>query len=220
MTGSSSSKERMYMQLRKIAGEHTIDVDLLPEAPLVLDVGCRDFLFDREILALRPKAKIIALDPDPLIEKPDDLDIVFLRKALTDKPTASVWWQGPGEGAYIAVDHGTYDSGFGWHKRPDSVEVPNVTLQQIRGEYGEYFDLIKLDCEGSEFGLLNNWPGPICTQISVEFHDFVNRERWNDDYYHRLFNGPLHMYDVVQHPIIPIGPNRSLGHWDSLLVLR
>jgi hypothetical protein len=60
---------RMPMNLQKLA-EHTVDVDLLPEAPIVLDVGCRWFDFSKEILRIRPDARIVALDPGPDIEDP------------------------------------------------------------------------------------------------------------------------------------------------------
>ena len=208
------------MDLRKIAGEHTIDVDLLPEAPLVLDIGCRDFQFDREILALRPAAKIVALDPDPEIEKPADLHIVFIRAALTDKPTPHVWWQGPGDGSYIAVPAGEKDSGFGWPVTPNAVKVQNLSLEQIRGTFAEFFDLVKLDCEGSEFGILENLDRPIGKQLSVEFHDWMNRDRWNDAYFEKLFKGPLAAYDVVLWGLTPLGPGNSMGHWDTLLSLK
>jgi methyltransferase family protein len=84
----------------------------------------------------------------------------------------------------------------------------------------DHWDLIKLDCEGSEFGILENWPGPVARQISVEFHDWTGpwAERAAGDYYERLFAGPLKDYEVVQHELSKQG--EGIGHWDSLLRLR
>lgn len=222
------------MNLKQLGGEHTVDIDLLPEAPLVLDVGCRGFEFDREILALRPKARIIALDPDPTIEAPPEKEITFLRAALTHRVDKTVIWQGPGEGAYITASDDPYNPGYKWGTvlGQPSAEVPNYTLRQLMqlqsiarlhrqmGGTSDGFDLVKLDCEGSEFGILENWPGPIATQISVEFHDTIDRERWNDEYFKNLFAGPLCDYRVIQHELLPMGPGPSYGHWDDLLILN
>jgi FkbM family methyltransferase len=203
-------------------GEHTIDIDLLPEEPLVLDVGCRGFAFDREILALRPKARIIALDPDPEIEHPLEKEIIFMHKALTEKVVDRVVWQGPGDGAYIVGNGDPHDSGYRWPINPNQIhaEVQNTTMYRLLAEYGPHFDVVKLDCEGSEFGILEAWPGPFVKQISVEFHDFVDRRRWNGDYFENLFAGPLHDYNVVLFGLTPMGPGNHMGHWDSLLVLK
>ena len=207
-------------------GEHTIDVDLLPEEPIVLDVGCRGFALDREILALRPKARILAMDPAPDVEDPKEEGIIFLRQALTEKVAPYVWWQGSGDGAYIANDDNPYDPGYRWPRLQDdrSVQVPNVTIhrlmEEIRKTTDKRLDVVKLDCEGSEFGILQFWPGPISTQLSIEFHDYIDRNRWNDQFFENLFDGPLHDYRVVQHELISMGPAGHLGHWDSLLVLK
>ena len=82
------------------------------------------------------------------------------------------------------------------------------------------YAVVKLDCEGSEFGILENWPHRMADQISVEFHDYLDRARWKDKYFADLFAGPLKDYRVVQHELTPVGPGNTMGHWDSLLVLR
>jgi FkbM family methyltransferase len=207
-------------------GEHTIDVDILPEEPIVLDVGCRGFAFDREILALRPKARILAMDPAPDVEDPKEEGIIFLRRAMTEKVVSHVWWQGSGDGAYIASGDDPHDPGYRWPRvnDPSSVQVPNISIHGLMEEFKKVndskFDVVKLDCEGSEFGILEHWPGPIATQISVEFHDFVDRGRWNDRYFENLFAGPLHDYEVKLFGLTPMGPGAHMGHWDSLLVLK
>jgi FkbM family methyltransferase len=207
--------------LYKPGGEHTVDLDLIPPAPVVLDVGCRDFMFCSDMLKYFPGSRIIALDPDPSIENPNIDGVTFLRKAVTERDVEGVVWQGPGEGAFICSNPG--DPGYGWPQTDpgNSASVPNVTIGQLMEEYRiEFFDLVKLDCEGSEFGILENWPGPIATQLSVEFHDWVNKDRWNDAYFHRLFSGPLKDYEVKLFGLTPLGPGNHMGHWDSLLVLK
>jgi FkbM family methyltransferase len=206
--------------------DHTIDDDplFLPERPIVLDAGCRGFGWTREILQLRPGARVIALDPDPKIDCPADLDhIQFMRMAITEKSDRSVVWQGPGEGSYICGKPG--DPGYGWAEgnNAESAIVKNTTIGELmiaQRRQIERWDVVKLDIEGSEFGILENWPGPIALQISVEFHDFIDRKRWGDAYFDKLFGGPLRFYDVRLFQLTPIGPANSLGHWDSLLTLK
>lgn len=205
------------MKLVKPGGEHTIDLDLLPAIPTVLDVGCRGFAFDYDILKFRPQAQIVALDPDPSIAKPDDLPIVFHRAALTHMFVNQVQWQGEGDGSYIVTGPG--HPGYEWPviDSAKAAIVENMTL----GNLGfTHYDVVKLDCEGSEFGILENWPGPIATQISVEFHDYANRDRWNGAYFEKLFSGPLKDYEPVLFQDTPIGPSNAMGHWDSLLILK
>ena len=82
------------------------------------------------------------------------------------------------------------------------------------------WDVVKLDCEGAEFGILENWPGACARQISVEFHDAFDRNRWNDEYFTWLF-GRLRRfgYKVISHPKYRTTPDdeSSEGHWDTLL---
>ena len=184
------------MNIRKLDAEHSIDFDLLPDAPVVLDVGCRGFAFDIEMLKLRPRARIIALDPDPSIPMPEDSRIHFLRMALTELPVDEVRWQGPGDGAYIINS----PSGYGWGENDpgQAATVDNITLKDLMEEFNvAHFDVIKLDCESSEFGILENLPGKVATQISVEFHNCMNREKWNSEYFYKLFTGPLKDYNVA-----------------------
>lgn len=83
----------------------------------------------------------------------------------------------------------------------------------------EHFDVVKLDCEGSEFGILENWPGPIATQISVEFHDSGYTPGYGPDYdYKPMFERLKGFgYKIVQHELSKQGDGTA--HWDSLLVL-
>lgn len=185
--------------------EHTIDETILPPEPNVLDVGCLNFGFCREVLALRPQANIIALDPNPKIEDPEIPRVKFLNIALVadERMYAPYVDCHNQEANYIG-------EGLG------QVDVPCVSITTLMDRYGIYkWDLVKLDIEGSEFPILENWPGMIATQISVEFHDYQDRRKYDDDYFKRLF-AKLAGYKVVQHPLYSAGGGPG-GHWDSLL---
>lgn len=206
------------MNLHTIAG-HTFDLDRLPASPSVLDVGCRGFDFTAGIRALRPAALIYAMDPDPNIVAPENAGCAFMHFALVgDGRRRSCYATGStGEGNFL--------TNMAVHPDYTIIEVPCFDIHFITGllppvRKGRW-DLVKLDCEGSEFQILENWPGPIATQISVEWHDYQQREKYDDYYYDVLFSEMKeHGYRVVQHELSDISGRGAVGHWDSLLVLE
>jgi len=202
------------MQLVKLGGDHTIDVGLLPESPVVLDVGARGFAFVRDILALRPKALVVAMEPDPDVQDPDIVGCEFIHKALVHHEDCVRKY------AAFSTGEGNFLSDVDIHYASMKT-VPCVSIYSVMEGLGiAHWDVVKLDCEGSEFDILRSWPGPIATQISVEFHDYQNRAKYDDAYFGDLFRGRLRDYKVVQHPLTGVGPGPSYGHWDSLLVLK
>lgn len=203
------------MNLQALAS-HTIDVDLLPEEPIVLDVGCRWFDFTRGVLAWRPKARVICLDPSSDVKCDSDLPlhVSLLHLALVGDNrlqtnfAEGIAGDGGGNFALDAASHGDY--------RIRKVLCTNI--QKLMHGYSiKLFDAVKLDCEGSEFGILENWPGPIATQISVEFHDWTGP--WNQHGCDRaIANLEWLGYKIVQHELSQQGT--GIGHWDSLFVLK
>lgn len=204
------------MNLQLLAS-HTVDADLLPEAPIVLDVGCRGFDFANEILTLRPHAKVIALDPAR--------DVRDAWKMARPDGRVRFWPFGlVGSGiktrrfAHFSTGEGDFITDlYQWHDA-EMYEIETVTLSSIMlGFEIRHFDAVKLDCEGSEFDILEHWPGPIATQISVEFHDWDKPNYRSENYYDRLWK-ILPWYRIVQHEFSKQG--EGIGHWDTLLVLR
>lgn len=191
--------------------EHSIIPSLLPEAPVVLDVGCRDFEFCKAVLQLRPKAQIIALDPDPEIIDPEINGVTFLNLALVhnDKKFSK----------YVSYGSNGTSKGYGNHLTEYDVEhqdtkiitVPCVRMLTLMTASGiSHWDLVKMDCEGSEFAILATWPSRCATQLSIEFHD---SSLLSPD----LFPS-LEEYEAVQHKAF--NTTAGYGHWDSVFVLR
>lgn len=189
--------------------DHSVDIDRLPEHPAVLDVGCRGFGFAKSFADRG--ARVIALDPDPEISDPRINDVTFLHLALTCHYGHAVYRRNSGDdGEIIAAVL----------RLPGTVSVPCVDIETLSTILGvDHWDVVKLDCEGSEFGILENWSGPIADQISVEFHDYRDRRRWGRNYFERLWK-VLPWYEVAQHREFPVGPNNMMGHWDTLLVRK
>lgn len=193
---------------------HTVDLDLLPDAPIVLDVGCRDFDFTNAVRNIRRCARLVSLDASPDVAVIGTSRVVFLQMALVGKERhmALLAMHSSGEGNFICDDPPWF---------AEAAAVKCITLAQLMEKCKiKFWDLVKLDCEGSEFGILENWPGPVARQISIEFHDWTGP--WEGyvagDYYERLFAGPLKDYEVVQHELSRQG--EGIGHWDTLLRLR
>jgi hypothetical protein len=188
---------------------HTVDLDLLPERCIVLDVGCRNFDFSREILRVRPRARVIAMDPDPWMQDEHVPGVEFLRAGL-DLVMGVRHYQhfSTGEANHLCDD-------------PATPLVPVMAIRDVMTEYAvPYFDVVKFDCEGSEFSILPFWPGAhVATQLSVEFHDWDKPDK-GDAYFAGLFSGALAEYDVVQHELSAVGPGPSWGHWDTLLTRK
>ncbi len=215
------------MDLRTLA-EHTIDLDLLPERPIVFDVGCRWFSFARQIQSVRRDARVVCFDPDPLVA--NDIEskaFEFYQNGIVGRPAlAGRAEQPPGtarlyrylDGVSDFIDGLACEHYYRDHKiySGDFINISVLTIEEAMRIVGvTHLDAIKLDCECSEFSILEDWPGPIATQISVEFHDWADRKKWSGEYFDRLFAGPLKDYAVVQHE-----EHGSYAHMDSLLVLK
>jgi len=196
--------------------DHTIDESLLPEAPAVLDVGSRAYGFANALLALRPLARVWCVEPDPAAKDPVDERIVLIRKAVTGVALDTAPYRGfsTGEGNYLTINP-RYAPVPG-----PTVEVPCTTIQVLTEEAGVgMWDLVKLDCEGSEFSILEHWPEPPpAVQITVEFHDYGDLDFYTDAFYAALFDR-LRDYAVRKHGLTPAGPG-YMGHWDSLLIKK
>jgi hypothetical protein len=213
------------MNLVQLAS-HTVDLDLLPERPWVLDVGCRGFDFAEGVRQHRPRAMIVCLDPSGEVAAHPRSEFIYFQTALVADPTLEdvdleTWSDGVGDFVRMTAPRWYFQQAIahrGRTLRVPAVEITALTLRLSQLHHvAMHWDLVKLDCEASEFSILENWPS-IATQISVEFHDFADRGRWNGAYFAALFR-KLSDYQVVQHEDSLVSDNR-MGHWDSLLILR
>lgn len=177
--------------------EHSFDAWRLPERPVVLDVGCRGFGFGDGIRQLRPGAQLFELDIDDLGTARD----------------------------YHRVGIAGYD-GFGGisdHAEPFARkliaghDIQVYTLESFSRLHGvARWDIVKLDCEGSEFHALLGLGAPIADQISVEFHPWGG---WTFADVDRVVQRLSRWYVVERHvktAMAGMEPN----YWDSLFIKR
>ncbi len=191
-------------------GEHTVDAELLTPGGWVLDAGCRDFTFARELAARG--CKVVAVDADPTVEDPQIDGITFVNSALCDVPGVRQFFMHQDPQARFVID--TQQS----MSRPGVVVVEAVTIAQLMARFGVFrWDAIKLDIEGAEYGVLQNLNGPIAKQISIEFHEHVKPRP--QALYDSIFNRLGNWYDVIQH-----AKERRHGcapnFWDTLFILK
>lgn len=194
---------------------HSYDESLLTPGGIALDVGARGFKFSERMAELG--LSVIAMEPDLSVECPWlPCPLLYLNKALIGNPEIT------------SAMYATWSDGSGNHltsTRPEHAEeyyaVPCLTLAKLMEHYGiPRFDIVKLDCEGSEYDILWNWPRHAAVQISVEMHDFLGM-RPRETFYEELFAGPLADYDVVRHEWKPLcDENPVENYWDSLFILK
>lgn len=132
--------------------EHSVDLSMLPIKANILDLGCRGFQFTDKLRGL--EHNIYPVDIGANGET--GLDKTYYRIAISDKDG----WAGVSK-----------------ERDPEATnviegdEVPMMTLKTFSEHVGvDKWDLIKMDIEGSEMGILKNSTHPIASQVSVEFH--------------------------------------------------
>lgn len=203
-----------------IAG-FSIDIERLKESirvhnKPVLDVGCRGFQFADEVAYIYD-GMVYALDPSPDVSFPSTSRIKFFPYALVAKESDQI------QKISFALNsdaeaHHVVAANTPAHGSERVVQVDAVGLFQFMKMVAvQSWAAIKLNCEGSEYELLYNWPGPIADQISVSFHEHTGADRL------------ISTDSVVSHlrtwykPVRHVRDARyGAGHnyWDSLFVLK
>jgi hypothetical protein len=144
-----------------------VAVDLLTKGP-VLDAGARGFVFSKWFSERGHEA--YACDPSPDIVVPEYVHH-FDRVAL-----ASRKWP-LHVGLNLEGDPGAWYVVPAMYRHPAKV-VPTWNLHVNWGwTERNPWDVIKLNIEGAEYDILDDFPGPIARQIVVSFHEHTPRAR-------------------------------------------
>jgi FkbM family methyltransferase len=206
---------------------HTFYPGLIIPGSWGLDIGCRGYEFTDTLVGLG--LRVVAVDPGPGATRKDTYDVrnvnaaVVGKKPVVSRSGTQVTVQlaerkgGTGQASFV------YNIGLKTTKIHQLVEVPAVTVPGLMRIFNiNRFSIVKIDCEGSEYGILSNWPGPIADQITVEFHDRFRRGPYPDDperFYRETVYGHLaKWYQVAKHELTG-SPNQK-DYWNTLLVLR
>ncbi|MEM9671169.1 MAG: FkbM family methyltransferase [Cyclobacteriaceae bacterium] len=170
------------------------------KSPTIIDIGANVGFFSLFMFYLYPKAKLLSFEPMPfnfqVLEKYQtkyaDFDWHIEQKAISSedqKITLHV----------SKIDsYTTMATIFESSNTTKNLEVEAVSLQQvIRGHAIEGIDILKLDCEGSEYSILYSLPPDTIKKIKVlivETHEGNKPEETNKELVKFLQNSGFRLY--------------------------
>jgi hypothetical protein len=132
----------------EVIAEHSVDIDLLPEKAKILDIGCRGFIFTDEMR--RRGHNVMAID----IDKFDRDD--YFQLAISNKVGRVGIKRAPDPQATMIMNG-------------DEVMCMDLKMLMLTANI-DFFDLIKIDVEGSEYDIIMSLQRPPAKQLSIEFH--------------------------------------------------
>lgn len=136
----------------KTMHEHTVDISLLTGG-IVIDAGCRGFLFSKEMKSLGEK--VYAFDLEDFSDVPEGIS--YIKAAILDKTGCVKYVNTHDQQAKHIHENGT-------------IEVEGISINLLLSLLGNDIDVLKLDIEGQEIPVILSMKQPIAKSLSVEFH--------------------------------------------------
>jgi hypothetical protein len=180
-----------------VIAEHSVDLSLLPEKANIMDAGCRGFLFTNEIKRLGHQ--VFPIDIDLLHPAP----YYYIAAIAGSDGTCSVLADKDPQATKIT--HG--------------FDIPKYTIPTFSKMVEVHFwDLIKLDIEGSEYEVIMSLTEPPAKQLSIEFH--LHTGIYGDAQVKEMEDKLLSLgYFPAKHDKYP-AHGLSPNYWDSLFILQ
>lgn len=189
--------EAVYQVFKEIFMADVYEINRLtarvPRAPLVVDIGANAGFFDILLLSKLKDATIYAYEPLPAniahlsatIRQNPGLEnhIRFHQLAVTGAPKSHIdlFMEDTGDSQVVA----SVFSGFN-KNNTQLTRVNCITLTDIFEQNGiERIDILKMDCEGSEYDILYNTHPSYIKRIDrmlVEVHD-IDQDKFNIGYF-------------------------------------
>lgn len=196
----------------QVIHEHSVAVDLLTHNSMVLDCGCRNFGWSKEMLNYVDR--VHCWDADKDIVTPDENRLPFFWGAIGSASLLGVQFAkfGNGTGNFILEHESVSDN---WVVDT----VPMFSLDAVASAFQvSEFDLIKLDIEGMEYGVLSTLKHPIAKQITFELHEHTEKKK-GKDYVEKLFE---HLGQWYNFSYIDYSKKHGLceNWWDVLIVKK
>ena len=142
--------------LKRIHG-HTVDTNLL-YYNIVIDLGCRDFLFSKEMVDLG--CCVCAYDADKTVLEKLPPGVEFKNYAVGVKSGMTKIYYELTEGAFTS-DVKEFNGNY--------YEIETISYKDI---VNQDYDILKIDIEGGEYAILSDPTFiPYPKQITVEFHE-------------------------------------------------
>lgn len=159
----------------------------LAEAKLIVDVGAHIGVFARKVREYAPYARIICVEAciDNLVALQANAETcgaeVFYGACAYDPRPLVLWNAVRSEvcestgGSKVRSQDRQISDGDKRRYRWDGVALPKYTLEDLR--QGDAIDLLKLDCEGSEFDILGNTTSR--ERIGFIVGEYHGRQKWD-----------------------------------------
>lgn len=200
----------------KLIAEHTIAC--LPKSSgMVLDVGCRHFDFSKAMLD--KGYSVVSIEADDEVIPPEYENLRFGNYAVVATSqnnllqTLVKFGNGTANHLSTVVGENPRDSALN--------QVLGLSITEISHLFKVVcWDTVKLDCEGAEYGILLEWPGPIAKQITVEFHEHTGANVFGPSVYDKIFEHLSQWYTVVQHESSVRHCLSTPNYWDTLFVIK
>jgi len=145
--------------------DHSVDLNRISAGGWVLDIGCRNYGFSTTLANLG--CNVVAVDADPQVTPCENPAIRCVNAAVVHKPNYGKvkLCLSLGNDNYVVTPGHPNETGR-------EVEVATTTIDELAAQFGvEHWAIIKMDCEGSEYDILQSIQRPVADQVSVEFHE-------------------------------------------------
>jgi FkbM family methyltransferase len=163
-------------------------LERIPAKPVVIDIGANVGYFSFLLAAKRKDAMIYAFEPmqqnTTVFERNITLNaglkrhVQLQQKAVTGKPVPAItlYFDNHDHNTVIASVFNDFDT----HNQ-ETVSIPAISLQEILAQNNlQQVDLLKMDCEGSEYPILYDSPEtiwPVIKALAIEVHEMDNNRR-------------------------------------------
>jgi FkbM family methyltransferase len=182
--------ESIYPIFKEIFMEDVYNIDTLisklPVTPVIIDIGANAGFFNVLLFSKLKNARVLAYEPLPsnisrfrkTIEENKLSEKIQLEQiAVTGTPIAilELFTEKTTDNSVIASVFSDFDE-----RNTQKLEVPAKSLTAIINENRlDHVDLIKLDCEGSEYDIIYNTPVDVLNKIKtlvIETHEIDNQK--------------------------------------------
>ena len=176
---------------------HSVDISLLYPGSKILDIGCRGFHFYNNLK--KRGCEVYAVDPDWL-----DSNIPYYQCAISN-------FNGKCDLVHTSDPQAKYI------KSGNSIEVFDLESFSQKVKIQEW-DVIKMNCEGSEYQILPTIQRPIAKQLSLDFHEHTDRKIGKDQI-DQMLNRLTVWYDI-KIASWEIRHCAGYNYWDVLLISK
>ncbi len=171
----------------------------------VVDVGAHIGLFAARVAPLT--RRLLCFEPDPgngvLLRRnlaaPSFMHVIVTEGAVSDHAGRQRFHpsDNPSASSFFAKDASA----------GDGIEVTSVTLEEVFARHRiEQCDLLKLDCEGAEYGIVETAPPGLwkrVRRIAMEYHPVEGRPDWTSGWLEGRFEASGHRCEVIPAPKDP-----------------